>query len=210
MPERVLLVVHGANVRRSTYRYMRAMTSYFVEAGCTRTYPFHWNGSVKAEGIAEAGEHLAETMDLLAHWFDRGDGLDFLILAKSTGGLVVRDALARLDSAGRPPLVSTFLQIAVPNPPSELDSLVAPSRTVNIYSPDDAFLQFFINVGLFPRHTKRLLGASCDVLNIEIPGVSHHDMNWNTQVGQGEYAGRSLYDIYLDILEGGGGNQSAL
>jgi hypothetical protein len=49
----------------------------------------------------------------------------------------------------------------------------------------------------------RVNGADeCNLQNIEIPTLGHRDFNWNIPITTGTWAGRSLYDIYYEILSG--------
>lgn len=41
------------------------------------------------------------------------------------------------------------------------------------------------------------------VENIQVPGIGHNTFNWNVHITEGAFAGRHLYDVYFDLLNGG-------
>jgi hypothetical protein len=201
--EPLVVIVHGAVARETTFVWMEQLRRHFLEHGIPRVELFPWSGRVGKRSLLMAGERFAAALESwlsLAESPSSERALPVRIYAKSVGALVVRRGVALLVEKYPGLRLEMLLQVASPNPPRTEESLRAFSRVVNLYSTSDSFLRFFIRIGLFWLHTQRLETEVTRVLNIEIGGTSHHAFNTNVAIGEGDLIGTRLFDYYHTLL----------
>ena len=201
--ELLVVIVPGAVARETTFVWMEDLRRHLVDRGIPRVELFPWSGRVGRASLELAGRRFAAALE---SWIPPGlsladpQVLPVRVYAKSAGALVVRNGLNVLLDKYPGCRLQMLLQVASPNPPKTEDSLCAFSRVVNVYSADDAFLKFFIRVGLFWRHRQRLETDLTSVQNIEIQGITHHAFNTNAVVETGSLAETRLFDYYYELL----------
>lgn len=199
-----VLLVHGAMRRRSTYRWTRELQGYLKSKGLQDTHVFLWSGWVSRSAVDEAAAQLAAALRSRYRVQDHGALQPLRVYAKSTGALVFRRAFAMLVETGQAPRCEILLQVAAPNPPEMESSLDLVEKLINIYSPEDRFLRFFINIGLFPGHRQTVAGYGvARFRDIEVRGVRHDDFNWDIRLPTNSLAGRHLYEVYYSLLSDG-------
>jgi hypothetical protein len=199
-----VVIIHGAVLRASTRRWMNLLKDHLLHLGTPEVRLFFWNGRANLKAIEEAGSDLSTQ---LTNWFANEktkSNSSLSVFAKSSGGLVFRSALEHLANHSISLGCDVLLQAAVPNPVITESTLCSVKKVVNLYSKADWLIRSSFLMGPYKGY-RQILGSvngadECNLHNVEIPALGHKDFNWNTPITTGSWAGRSLYDIYYEIL----------
>jgi len=146
---------------------------------------FDWSrGITRIFSLNPAIKKLTKLLKQAQHQYD-----EIILFGKSLGGLIAEEAVRHCDSRK-----FHLIYLATPHKNKEPRLPQALSMT-NIYSSDDKFQQFGINVLYFGAGSRELQNAE----NIALADVGHSDFKRNITIS---YKGREiqLFDFYTDII----------
>ncbi len=184
---------------------MNQLKDHLLRRGIPDVRLFFWSGRANLSAIDEAGTNLSNDLESWLAGENAEVGPSFRVFTKSSGALVFRSALRQLGDRSVLLPADVLLQAAAPNPPITESTICSVKKIVNLYSRSDWFLRFFLTVGSFKGYRQVLAKVNraegCnDISNVAIPAVGHAGFNWNRLIRSGTWAGKSLYDIYYEIL----------